>query len=83
MWAKDEKLQQLAKKAWNEPVEGTPMYCFVRKFKVVKRELKVLHKNEYSKMQSRILVVKKKLDNVQLQMQNDSGNHELWVQEKE
>lgn len=59
------------------------MYCLVKKLWEVKKELKKLHRSDYSRMQSRIQNVKQELDNVQLQLQSDSGNRELWVKEKE
>lgn len=68
MWAKDENFTSLVHEAWNTHVQGTPMYCFVKKRKAVKNALKSLHRSEYSKMGSRIQVLKENIDNVQLKL---------------
>lgn len=59
------------------------MFCFVNKLRVVNKELKILHKTEYSRMHCRIQCMKQDLDKVQMQIQIDSGNRELWVKERE
>lgn len=65
MWSKDDKFNQIVEKAWNTPVLGSPMFCLVKKLQATKKELKMLHRNEYSRMQSRIQNLKQEMDNVQ------------------
>lgn len=54
MWANDPQFEQLVKEAWSFRVTGTPMYILTQKLKALKKVLKVLHKNKYAQIASKV-----------------------------
>lgn len=82
VWSTDDRFQEIVREAWDVEVRGTPMYCFVTKLKGVKKGLKGLHMNEYSRMEERIQVQKLKLEEVQEALLRGGGSRELWDREQ-
>lgn len=64
MWSLDPEFKNAVSRACSVQVEGTPMYCLVKKLQAVKCELKKLHKNDYAKLSSRVSTLKKQLEDV-------------------
>lgn len=64
-------------------MSGTPMYRAVMKLKAVKRALKQLHRDQYSKISDKVSAVSGKLHDVQNLLVTNPSDIGLQSQEKQ
>lgn len=81
-WTNDPNYPAMVREAWEEPVNGIPMFRIVKKLKLLKGKLKSLHKSKHSNLLGRLKEAKGKLDDVQSQLQSDPKNMQLQQSEK-
>lgn len=77
MWAYNPRFLDIVRTAWSTEVTGTLMYILVRKLKAVKQSLKTLHRNDYDKIESRVLSKKLELDQIQNDLSMKPTCHDL------
>lgn len=80
--AQHSQFEKLVQQDWSKPIQGNPLSRIWFKLKRLKLQLKHLHKEEFAGIESRIQQSQQELDHVQGQLQVDSADLLLQVEEK-
>lgn len=63
-------------------IDGIPMFRVVQKLKLLKQQLRKLHRSKYSQLVGKVQEAKRKLDEVQTLLHHDVANIQLQQREK-
>lgn len=74
MWSSHPNFLDIVKGAWNTPINGSKMYCVVRKLKLLKKELMKLNKENYGDIEMRFHKMKYELTKIQVKLHKDNCN---------
>ena len=82
LWTESPLFMDIVEKVWQTQIDGTPIYRFCQKLKLLKSHLRLLNNNNYSNISSRCAVAKEKLLEIQEQLRHNQGCPSLKNQEK-
>ncbi|XP_074267220.1 uncharacterized protein LOC141590534 [Silene latifolia] len=83
MWSLDPEFKNVVMDSWNQNILGTPMYILVSKLKKLKAPLKSLNRNGFSDVDKATGIARSLLEEIQLQLHNNPGDHVLSNAERE
>ncbi|XP_060196348.1 uncharacterized protein LOC132625797 [Lycium barbarum] len=83
VWSTHPEFEKIIQDAWNEQIDGYLMYQVVRKMKLLKQKLKVLHKSNFCNLVEKANQDREDLKKVQTQLQQDPQNTASQKEEKE
>ncbi|XP_074290769.1 uncharacterized protein LOC141617471 [Silene latifolia] len=83
MWSGVDDFLPCVSKVWDCPIYGTPMFCFVRRLKLLKKPLKALNSALFEDVENNAIRARKHLEYVQEQLRRDPGNVALMDTEKQ
>ncbi|XP_077226303.1 uncharacterized protein LOC143859508 [Tasmannia lanceolata] len=77
VWLEDLSIYETVERAWKEKVSGSPMYRITQKLKLVKEAIKIWNKNIFGRMDVKLPVVRRNLEDLQAQVKANPSNLEL------
>ncbi|KAF9592991.1 hypothetical protein IFM89_019718 [Coptis chinensis] len=80
-WTNDDSLYKVIEDRWKQPVERNPMFVFTRKFKLLKKDIKLWAKSKFSNLEKRINDARIQLEAIQRQLQAQPRNTSLAQEE--
>ncbi|XP_059626944.1 uncharacterized protein LOC132269705 [Cornus florida] len=80
VWCLHEGITEVIKKAWDDPITGTPIHILLKKLRNVKAAIKVWNKNSFGDIEERVLSTKKVLEDFQLSLL-DNPTNDMFVKE--
>ncbi|XP_074277684.1 uncharacterized protein LOC141601313 [Silene latifolia] len=83
MWSLAPDFKTVVKDSWDQPVLGTHMYILVSKLKNLKAPLKSLNRNGFSDVDKAAGIARSLLEEIQIQLHNNPGDHVLSNAERE
>ena len=82
MWCSHPQFKQIVASVWRTPISGCAMYKVVQKLKLLKADLKLLNKREFSDIVNRVDNARETLLRFHSSLQNDPLNHQLLLEER-
>ncbi|XP_074300223.1 uncharacterized protein LOC141631456 [Silene latifolia] len=83
MWSLAPDFKNVVKDSWTQTVLGTLMYILVSKLKNLKAPLKSLNRNGFSDVDKAAGIARSLLEEIQIQLHNNPGDHVLSNAERE
>ncbi|XP_077228447.1 uncharacterized protein LOC143861406 [Tasmannia lanceolata] len=77
VWLEDLSIYESVERAWKEKVSGSPMYRITQKLKLVKEAIKTLNKDIFGRVDVKLPVVRRNLEDLQAQVKANPSNLEL------
>ncbi|XP_021720030.1 uncharacterized protein LOC110687717 [Chenopodium quinoa] len=74
MWSMHSDFLSIVQHAWDTDIHGIHMYRVVKKLKLLKVELKKLHRKYCTEIELKYFKLKHEIENIQLVLQNDQSN---------
>lgn len=81
-WVQNDSFLEIVRKVWERNVKGSPMFVLVTKLKALKKELKILNRQQYGDISTRVHKVREDLEETQRKLHLNPTNHELIKEEK-
>ncbi|XP_074299121.1 uncharacterized protein LOC141630151 [Silene latifolia] len=81
-WINHSDYHDLVNEAWREPVQGSLIFTLFGKLKHVKKRLKTLHKENFTKISQRVHTVRDQLSDCQKAIQEDFSSTDLYARER-
>ncbi|XP_077237235.1 uncharacterized protein LOC143878904 [Tasmannia lanceolata] len=77
VWLEDLSIYETVERAWKEKVSGSPMYRITQKLKLVKEAIKIWNKDIFGRVDVKLPVVRRNLEDLQAQVKANPSNLEL------
>ncbi|XP_074300904.1 uncharacterized protein LOC141632241 [Silene latifolia] len=77
MWSDSELFIPCVTQIWGTCIQGTPMFQFVKKLKLLKNPLKKLNRDLYADVENNTMRAWKHLEHIQIQLRSDPANVNL------
>ncbi|XP_074299888.1 uncharacterized protein LOC141631067 [Silene latifolia] len=77
MWSDSDLFLLCVKEIWETSIQGTPMFRFVRKLKLLKQPLKMLNRELFADVENNTMRAWKHLEHIQIQLIDEPSNADL------